>query len=121
MRIAIANGILAGALWLLADAVPVWPQSANTAALVNSFVGVGTTAVTTLGNLAAQQRAAAMQQQQFEAQQQAQQLAAQLQYMEQQRPLSAYQPQQKCSGGYHHATVLFSDGSKHHMCVEEEP
>ena len=114
----IVRGILAGALWLLADAAPVWPQSANTAALVNSFVGVGTTAVTTLGNLAAQQRAAAMQQQQFEAQQQAQQRAAELQ---QERQVPAYRPLTKCPTGYRRATVLFSDGSKHRMCVEEEP
>jgi hypothetical protein len=114
MRSGIARGILAGALWLLADAAPVWPQSANTAALVNSFVGVGTTAVTTLGNLAAQQRAAAMQQQQFEAQQRADEL-------QQERQAPAYRSFTKCPTGYRRATVLFSDGSKHRMCVEEEP
>ena len=118
MRNAIVKGVIAGVLWVMADALPVWPQSANTAALVNSFVGVGTTAVTTLGNLAAQQRAAAMQQQQFEAQQQAQQRAAELQ---QERQAPAYRPFTKCPTGYRRATVLFSDGSKHRMCVEEEP
>ena len=48
MRNATVRGILAGALWFLADAAPVWPQSANTAALVNSFIGVGEQATSTL-------------------------------------------------------------------------
>ena len=121
MPTGIYRGILAGVLWLLADAVPVWPQNANSATLVNSFIGAGTSAVNTLGSLAAQQRAAALQEQQFEAQQQAQRRAAKLQQMEQQRASSVYEPRRKCPAGYHHATVLFGDGSKHRMCVKDEP
>lgn len=57
MRSGITKGLLAGALWLLADAAPVWPQSTNTAALVNSFIGGGKTATSTLSSLAAQHQA----------------------------------------------------------------
>jgi hypothetical protein len=54
MRNAIVKGVIAGVLWVMADALPVWPQSANTAALVNSFIGVGEQATSTLSSLAEQ-------------------------------------------------------------------
>jgi hypothetical protein len=64
MRSGITKGLLAGALWLLADVAPVWPQSGNTAALVNSFIGVGETATSTLSSLAAQHQALELQREQ---------------------------------------------------------
>ncbi len=74
MHTGISKGLLAGTLRLLADAAPVWPQSANTAALVNSFVGVGETATSTLSSLAAQHQALELQREQARQMQQAQQL-----------------------------------------------
>ncbi|MBV8138920.1 MAG: hypothetical protein JO121_25330 [Deltaproteobacteria bacterium] len=74
MRTGVASGILAGALRLLAQAAPVLPQSANSAALVNSFVGVGEQATSTLGALAAQHQALELQREQARHMQQAQQL-----------------------------------------------
>jgi conjugative relaxase-like TrwC/TraI family protein len=41
--------------------------------------------------------------------------------LQQERQVPAYRPLTKCPTGYRRATVLFSDGSKHRMCVEEEP
>jgi len=38
----------------MADALPVCPKSANTAALVNSFIGVGEQATSTLNSMAMQ-------------------------------------------------------------------
>ena len=102
----IVKGVVAGVLWVMADAVPIWPQSSAIAPLVNT----GVSAAMSLGSMANS----------LAAQQQAQQRAAELQQMEQQRALSTYQPQRKCPTGYHHATVLFSDGSKHRMCVQDE-
>jgi hypothetical protein len=61
MRSGITKGLLAGAFWLLADAAPVWPQSSNTAALVNSFIGAGETVTSTLSSLAAQHQALELQ------------------------------------------------------------
>jgi len=120
MPTGIYRGILAGALWLLADAAPVWPQSSAIAPLVSTGIGAAMSLSSMANSLAAQQRAAALQEQQFQAQQQAQQRAAELQQMEKQRALSAYQPRRKCPTGYRRATILFSDGSKHRLCVEEE-
>ena len=120
MRNTIVKGVIAGVLWVMADAVPIWSQSSAIAPLVSTGVSAAMSLGSMANSLAAQQRAAAMQQQQLQAQQQAQQRAAELQQMEQQRALSAYQPQRKCPTGYYHATVLFGDGSKHRMCVEDE-
>ena len=106
MRNTIVKGVVAGVLWVMADAVPIWSQSSAIAPLVNT----GVSAAMSLGSMANS----------LAAQQQAQQRAAELQQMEQQRALSTYQPQRKCPTGYHHATVLFSDGSKHRMCVQDE-
>jgi hypothetical protein len=115
MRSTIVKGVIAGALWLLADAAPVWPQASAIAPLVSEGMGWAMSLSSMANSMAAQQRAAAMQQQQLQAQQR----AAELQQMEQQRAVSAYEPQRKCPPGYHHATVLFSDGTKHRMCVED--
>jgi hypothetical protein len=100
----------------MADTIPVWPQATAIAPLVSTGVSAAVSLSSMATSLAAQQRAAAMQQQQFEAQQH----AAELQQMGQQRAAAAYEPRRKCPAGYHHATVLFSDGSKHRMCVEDE-
>jgi hypothetical protein len=120
MRNAIVNSLCAGALWLLLDPPAGRAQSSAIAPLVSTGVSAAMSLSSMANSLAAQQRAAALQQQQFEAQQQAQHRATELQQIEQQRALSAYQPRRKCPTGYHHATVLFSDGSKHRLCVEEE-
>ena len=120
MRNTIVKSLGAGALWLLLEAPAGWPQSSAIAPLVSTGVSAAMSLSSMANSLAAQQRAAALQQQQLQAQQQAQQRATELQQMEQQRALSTYQPQRKCPTGYYHATVLFSDGSKHRMCVQDE-
>jgi type VI protein secretion system component VasK len=68
----IVRGILAGALWLLADVSPVWPQ--NSAALIGPLIGAGTGAVSSLSSMAAQQRAAELQREQAQQLQQTRQL-----------------------------------------------
>jgi len=92
MRSTIVQGVIAGVLWVMADAVPVWPQASAIGPLVSTGVSAALSLSGMANSLAAQPRAAAMQQQQLQAQQQAQQRAAELQQMEQQRALSAYQP-----------------------------
>ena len=116
MRNTIIKGLCAGALWLLLAAPAGWTQNSAIAPLINTGIGAAMSLGSMANSLAAQQRAAALQEQQFQAQQR----AAQLQQMEQQRALSAYQLQRKCPTGYHHATVLFGDGSKHRMCVQDD-
>ena len=102
----IYRGILAGALWLLADAAPVWPQSANTAALVNSFVGVGEQATSTLGALAAQHQALELQREQARQMQQTQQL--------QQDQATAQS--HHCQPGYTGALIVHADGTRELIC-----
>jgi hypothetical protein len=106
MRAGIARGIIAGALWLLADAVPVWPQSANTAALVNSFIGVGEQATSTLSSLAAQHQALQMQREQT-------------QQMQQERALQQDQAaaqRHHCQPGYTGALIVHADGTRELIC-----
>jgi hypothetical protein len=72
MRNSIVKGLCAGALWLLADAAPVWPQ--NNAALIGPLIGAGTSAVNSFSSLAAQQRALKLQREQTQQMQQTRQL-----------------------------------------------
>jgi hypothetical protein len=97
---------MAGALWLLADAAPVWPQSANTAALVNSFIGVGEQATSTLSSLAAQHQALQMQREQA-------------QQMQQERALQQDQAaaqRHHCQPGYTGAGIVHADGTRELIC-----
>ena len=108
MRSGIAKGILAGALWLLADAAPVWPQSANTAALVNSFIGVGEQATSTLNSMAMQHQALELQREQARQIQQAQQL---------QQDQAAAQSHH-CQPGYTGALIVHADGTRELICEQ---
>ena len=120
MSNAIVKGLCAGALGMVLGAPVLWAQSSAIAPLVGTGVSAAMSLGSMANSLAAQQRAAALQEQQLQAQQQAQQRAAELQQMEKQRTWSAYQPRRKCPAGYRRAPILFSDGSKHRLCVEEE-
>ena len=108
MRSGIAKGILAGALWLLADAAPVWPQSANTAALVNSFIGVGEQATSTLNSMAMQHQALELQREQARQMQQTQQL---------QQDQAAAQSHH-CQPGYTGALIVHADGTRELICEQ---
>jgi hypothetical protein len=108
MRSGITKGFLAGALWLLADAAPVWPQSGNTAALVNSFIGVGAQATSTFGALAAQHQALELQREQ--AQQIQQERALQLDQAAAQR----HHCQPGCTG----ALIVHADGTRELICEQ---
>jgi hypothetical protein len=99
---------LASALWLLADVAPVWPQSANTAALVNSFVGVGEQATSTLSSIAAQHQALELQREQARQMQQAQQL---------QQDQAAAQSHH-CQPGYTGALIVHADGTRELICEQ---
>jgi hypothetical protein len=108
MRSGTYRGILAGALWLLADAAPVWPQSANTAALVNSFIGVGEQATSTLSNLAAQRQALQMEREQ-------QQSAFERQELQQEQAVAQ---RHHCPTGESGAVVIHADGSTSLICEQ---
>jgi len=108
MRSGITKGLLAGALWLLADAAPVWPQSANTASLVNSFIGVGEAATSTLSSLAAQHQALELQRAQARQLQQAQQL----------RQDQAAAQSHHCQPGYIGALIVHADGTRELICEQ---
>jgi hypothetical protein len=108
MRSEIAKGILAGALWLLAYASPVWPQSANTAALVNSFIGVGEQATSTLNSMAMQHQALELQREQARQIQQAQQL---------QQDQAAAQSHH-CPAGESGALLIHADGTRELICEQ---
>jgi hypothetical protein len=106
MRSTIFKGIAAGMLWVIAYAVPVWPQSANTAALVNSFLGVGNTAANTLSSMAVQQQAREIQRQQFEQMQQERAF---------QQDQAAAQSHH-CQVGYVGALIVHADGTRELTC-----
>jgi hypothetical protein len=98
-----------GAFWLLADAAPVWPQSANTAALVNSFIGVGEQATSTLSSLAAQHQALELQREQMQ----------QMQQMQQERAFQQDQAaaqRHHCQPGYMDALIVHADGTRELIC-----
>jgi hypothetical protein len=106
MHSGIYRGLLAGALWLLADAAPVWPQSANTAALVNSFIGVGEQATSTLSSLAAQHQALELQREQ------AQQIENQRAFQQDQTAAQSHH----CQPGYTGALLVHADGTRELIC-----
>jgi hypothetical protein len=106
MRNAIVKGVIAGVLWVMADALPVWPQSANTAALVNSFIGVGEQATSTLNSMAMQHQALELQREQARQMQQAQQL---------QQDQAAAQ-RHRCQPGYTGALIVHADGTRELIC-----
>jgi hypothetical protein len=108
MRRGISKGLLAGVLWMMADAAPVWPQSANTAALVNSFIGVGESATSTLSSLATQHQALELQREQ--AQQTQQERANQQDQADAQ--------QHHCPAGESGAVLVHADGSRELICEQ---
>jgi hypothetical protein len=108
MHSGIYRGLVVGALWLLADAAPVRPQSANTTALVNSFIGVGETATSTLSSLAAQYQALELQRAQARQMQQAQQL---------QQDQAAAQSHH-CQPGYAGALLVHANGTRELICEQ---
>jgi hypothetical protein len=108
MRSGITKGLVAGALWLLADAAPVWPQSANTAALVNSFIGVGEQATSTLSSLAAQHQALELQRAQ------AQQIENQRAFQQDQAAAQSHH----CQPGYTGALLVHADGTRELICEQ---
>jgi hypothetical protein len=108
MRNAIVKGVIAGVLWVMADALPVWPQSANTAALVNSFIGVGEQATSTLNSMAMQHQALELQREQARQMQQTQQL---------QQDQAAAQSHH-CQPGYTGALIIHADGTRELICEQ---
>jgi type VI protein secretion system component VasK len=115
MSTGITRGILAGALWLLADAAPVWPQSANTAALVNSFIGVGEQATSTLNSMAMQRQALEMQREQMQAQRQQQQQALEQRALEREQ---AAAQRHHCQPGYTGALIVHADRTRELICEQ---
>ena len=75
----------------------------NTATLVNSFIGVGETATSTLGNLAAQHQALELQREQAQQMQQTQQDQAAAQ-------------SHHCQPGYTGALIVHADGTRELIC-----
>jgi hypothetical protein len=108
MRNAIVKGVISGVLWVMADALPVWPQSANTAALVNSFIGVGEQATSTLNSMAMQHQALELQREQARQMQQTQQL---------QQDQAAAQSHH-CQPGYTGALIIHADGTRELICEQ---
>jgi len=102
------KGVIAGVLWVMADALPVWPQSANTAALVNSFIGVGEQATSTLNSMAMQHQALELQREQARQMLQAQQL---------QQDQAAAQSHH-CQSGYTGALIVYADGTRSLICEQ---
>jgi hypothetical protein len=84
---------------------PAYAQS-NTAALVNSFIGVGETATSTLGAMAAQHQALELQREQTRQMQQTQQL---------QQDQAAAQSHH-CQPGYSGALIIHADGTRELIC-----
>src|SRR5215469_10677365 len=89
----------------LALSAPAYSQS-NTAALVNSFIGVGETATSTLGNLAAQHQALELQREQAQQMQQTQQLEQD----------QAAAQSHHCQPGYTGALIIHADGTRELIC-----
>jgi hypothetical protein len=107
MRNTIAKGLCAGALWMVLVA-PVWAQSANTAALVNSFIGAGEQATNTLSSMAAQHQALELQREQAQQMQQALQL---------QQDEAAAQ-RHRCPAGQTGAVIIHADGTRELICEQ---
>jgi hypothetical protein len=99
---------LLGVVLLFAGVQPTRAQSANTAALVNSFVGVGEQATSTLGTLAAQHQALELQREQARQMQQTRQL---------QQDQAAAQ-RHHCQPGYTGALIVHADGTRELICEQ---
>jgi hypothetical protein len=97
---------LLGVALLFGDAEPVKAQSANTAALVNSFIGVGEQATSTLNSMAMQHQALELQREQMRQMQQTQQL---------QQDQAAAQSHH-CQPGYTGALIVHADGTRELIC-----
>jgi hypothetical protein len=106
MRNSIVKGLCAGALWLLADAAPVWPQ--NNAALIGPLIGAGTSAVNSFSSLAAQQRALELQREQTQQMQQTRQL---------QQDQAAIR-RHPCPTGLVGAMIVHADGTRDLICEQ---
>jgi hypothetical protein len=99
----------------MADAAPVWPQNANTAALVNSFIGVGETATSTLSSIAAQRQALEIEREQLQAQREQQQSAFERQELQQEQAVAQ---RHHCPAGESGAVVIHADGSTSLICEQ---
>ena len=93
-----------GMVIALALSALAYAQS-NTAALVNSFIGVGETATSTLGNLAAQHQALELQREQAQQMQQTQQDQAAAQ-------------SHRCQPRYTGALIVHADGTRELICEQ---
>jgi hypothetical protein len=94
---------LLGVALLFGGAEPVKAQSANTAALVNSFIGVGEQATSTLNSMAMQHQALELQREQMRQMQQLQQDQAAAQ-------------SHHCQPGYTGALIVHADGTRELIC-----
>jgi hypothetical protein len=97
-----------GAAFLLASVEPVWPQSANTAALVNSFIGVGETATSTLSSLAAQHQALELQKEE----------AQQIENQRTNQQDQAAAQRHHCPIGESGAVLVHADGTRELICEQ---
>jgi type VI protein secretion system component VasK len=111
MSTGISRGLLAGILWLLADAAPVWPQSS--AAAISQFIGVGEQATSTLNSMAMQHQALEMQREQLQAQRQQQENALEQRALEREQ---AAAQRHHCRPGYEGAVVIHADGTRELIC-----
>jgi hypothetical protein len=96
---------LLGAALLFGGIQPVRAQTANTAALVNSFIGVGEQATSTLNSMAMQHQALGLQREQARQMQQAQQDQAAAQ-------------SHHCQPGYTGALIVHADGTRELICEQ---
>jgi hypothetical protein len=113
VRTGISRGILAGVLWLLADAAPVWPQSG--AAAISQFVGVGQQVTGALTSMAAQHQALQMQQQQLQMQREQQEQALEQRALEREQ---AAAQRHHCRLGYTGAVLIHADGTRELICEQ---
>ena len=108
MPTGIYRGILAGSLWLLADAAPAWPQSSAIAPLVSTGIGAAMSLSSMANSLAAQHQALELQREQARHMQQAQQL---------QQDQAAAQSHH-CQPGYTGALIVHADGTRSLICEQ---
>jgi hypothetical protein len=100
--------VIGTAATIVLSAPAAYCQSANTAALVNSFIGVGETATSTLSSLAEQRQALELQRE--EAQQIENQRANQQDQAEAQR--------HHCPIGESGAVLIHADGTRELICEQ---
>jgi outer membrane receptor protein involved in Fe transport len=100
--------VIGAAATIVLSAPAAYCQSADTAALVNSFIGVGETATSTLSNLAAQRQALQMEREQ-------QQSAFERQELQQEQAVAQ---RHHCPAGESGAVVIHADGSTSLICEQ---